>query len=491
MKKIVMTCLFFACCLITPKTDNEKKIEQESFDSTMYNWLRTFAEVFQLAKKKHYKVANLEEAMTKAMDAFLNTLDPHSNLLDKKTYQSMIEATSGEFFGIGIVIDNTRKPKDKFLIVVDTIPDGPADKSGVKPFDKIIEIDGSPLEGMSTQEATAKLKGERNTKVHIKVLRENQPDLLPFDITRDVIKEQNALSFYIPSHNIYYISLSMFSENAAKQIATILEQASKQSYKGLILDLRNNSGGLLNAAIDIAGLFLHKSSPVVITKDKHNVIVEEYKTKRDPLANHTLPIFILINNYTASAAEILAGSLQVHSEIQSEDKNQKCALVFLVGSKTFGKGSVQEVIPISNNVAVSLTSWLYFLKTPHKEVAIQGIGIEPDFVIERMLPLTEQIQWFTKYYGRESNLQNYIKIEDNAPQTTPKKPDDKKNRLLERAQEMLKTDNQLRDTIALINIFNSFKELSPEQVCSRKKAVDYMKKHFVSSHEIDLQEIKG
>jgi carboxyl-terminal processing protease len=486
--------LFFACCLSISQNNNQKNSEEESFDNTMYNWLRTFAEVLQLAKQKHYKVANLEEAMIKAMDAFLNTLDPHSNLLDKKTYQSMIEATSGEFFGIGIVIDNTRKPKDKFLIVVDTIPDGPADKSGVKPFDKIIEIDGAALEGMSTQEATAKLKGERNTKVHVKILRENQPDLLPFDITRDVIKEQNALSFYIPSYNIYYLSLSMFSENAAKQIASVLEQANKHNYKGLIIDLRNNSGGLLNAAIDIAGLFLPKGSPVVITKDKHNAIVEAYKTKREPLANNTLPIFVLINNYTASAAEILAGSLQVHSEIQSEEKNKKTPLVFLVGSKTFGKGSVQEVIPISNNVAVSLTSWLYFLATsPGQEVAIQGIGIEPDFTIERMLPLTEQIQWFTKYYGRENNLQNYIKLENTtaAAATTKAAEEPKKSRLLERAQEMLKTDNQLRETIALINLFDSFKKLCPEQVCSRKKAVAFMKQHYLTNHQIDLKEIKG
>ncbi len=257
---------------------DKKKDQPQNFDEIVYNWSRTFAEVFQLTNQKHYKVCNAEQCMIKSIDTFLSCIDPHSNLLDPKTYKNMLEATSGEFFGIGVVIDNTRNSKDKHLIIIDTIPDGPADKAGLKPFDKIVEIEGKALEGMSTDEATAMLKGERNTKVHVKVMRENAPEILSFDITRDVIKEQNSLCFYLQDQDIYYLSLNMFTDTSARQIEQLLTKAHEKEYKGLILDLRNNSGGLLNSAIDIAGLFLDKGSLVVTTKDKHGKVTEEYRT---------------------------------------------------------------------------------------------------------------------------------------------------------------------------------------------------------------------
>ena len=155
--------------------------KNSDFDKLAFSWSRTFAEVMQLAKKKHYKISNFEESMVKAIDAFLSNLDAHSNFLDQKIYKSMLESTSGQFYGIGVVIDNMRKSKDKYLTIVEPIPDGPADKAGIKAMDKIIEVEGKPLEGMSTEEATSLIKGPRNTSVQIKVLRENHPDLITFD----------------------------------------------------------------------------------------------------------------------------------------------------------------------------------------------------------------------------------------------------------------------------------------------------------------------
>ena len=269
----------------------EQKDKPQNFDEIVYNWSRTFAEVFQLTNQKHYKVSNAEQCMIKSIDTFLSCIDPHSNLLDPKTYKNMLEATSGEFFGIGVVIDNTRNSKDKQLIIIDTIPDGPADKAGLKPFDKIVEIESKALEGMSTDEATAMLKGERNTKVHVKVMRENAPEILSFDITRDIIKEQNSLCFYLQDQDIYYLSLNMFTDTSARQIEQLLTKAHEKEYKGLILDLRNNSGGLLNSAIDIAGLFLDKGSLVVTTKDKHGTVTEEYRTTRDPITTNIQYLF--------------------------------------------------------------------------------------------------------------------------------------------------------------------------------------------------------
>lgn len=489
----------FAFCF-AKKKDTEKKVTV-NYDEAVYNWSRTFAEVLQTTGQKHYKVADFEQCMVKAIDSFLNCLDPHSSFLDPKTYKQILETTSGEFFGIGIVIDNTRQTKDKYLVVVDTIADGPADKAGIKPFDKIIEIEGHQLEGMTTEEATAKLKGERNTKVHLKILRENHPDLISFDITRDVVREQSSLAFYIPEYNVSYISLTMFTENSIKQIMELLSQAKKKKYKGLILDLRNNSGGLLTSVIDISGLFLEKGSLVVTTKDKADKETERYVTTREPIANDSLPIFILINNYTASAAEILAGCLKIHSEDAAKaagSKGQKKLMVFLVGTKSFGKGSVQEVIPVSNNCAMKLTTSLYFLPN---DISIQGTGIEPDFVIEKRFPPTEQMLWFTKFYGRECALTNYIKISKNSSDKDDDEDEDgkskkassesdKKKTWAERARSMLETDNQLRDTISLINLLYTGKTSCPNNVTNRTKAVEFLKSNFITTDKVTLEEVK-
>ncbi len=239
-------------------------------------------------------------------------------------------------------------------------------------------------------------------------MRDNQPDIIALDITRDEIKEQTSLCFYLPELNIYYLSLTMFSDNAVAQLEKLLQQLKKKEYKGLILDLRNNSGGLLAAAIDIAGLFLDKGSLVVSTKGRNNKETERYTTTRNPVINTPLPIFILINNYSASAAEILAGCLKLHSDdlAKKSHKDQKKLMVFLVGTRTFGKGSVQEVIPVGNNCAIKLTTSLYYLPF---DTSIQGVGIEPDFMIEKRFPPTEQMIWFNKFYGRERALTNYIK----------------------------------------------------------------------------------
>ncbi len=464
------------------------------FDQIAFDWSRTLAEVMQLVKKKHYKVTAevLEQSMIKAIDAFMSNFDPHSSFFDPKTYKAMLESTSGQFYGIGIVIDNTRKSKDKFLTIVDVIPGGPSDKAGIKPLDKIIEIDGEQLEGMSTEEATAKIKGPRNTTVSIKILRENHPDLITFDITRDVIKEQNSMSFLIKNQNIYYISLNMFTENSVKQIELALKQSAQHPYRGLILDLRNNSGGLLTAAIDIASMFLKKGSLVVVTKNKLGKETERYHTKKDPIANPTMPIVILINNYTASAAEILASVLKSHSDEYAEKyPNEKHPLVFIVGSPSFGKGSVQEVIPVSNNCAVKITTSLYF----PNNLNIQGEGIIPDFLVDRTFPPTEQMQWFTKYYGREHVLKNSIKTgPDTKEEDAKKKKDGEKKkeptRWIERAKEMLQTDNQVREAISLINLLHTFMEVCPQQVGNRRKAIQKLKESHIGHENLEIEEVK-
>ncbi|MGB8367358.1 MAG: S41 family peptidase [Candidatus Babeliales bacterium] len=470
-----------------------KSEEEQNFAHSIFDGSRTFAKVMELVEQKHFNITNPEEAIIKAIDAFVTHLDPHSSFLDPKTYKAMLELTSGEFFGVGIVIDNSRKPKDKALTIVDILPDGPSDKSGIKPLDKIVEIDGKPLEGMSTEQVTSLLKGDRNTQVKIKVIRDNNQSLLSFTITRDIVKEQQSLSFHIKNHNIYYLSLSMFAESSASQIAALLNKANSQKYKGIILDLRNNSGGLVNAAVDIASLFLNKNSLVVVTKDRNGNELEKFSTTKDPIANNALPIFILINNYTASAAEILVGCLKIQAE-QATTKKSGNPMVFLVGTKTFGKGSMQEVMEINNNCALKLTTALYYLSD---NSLVQGVGIEPDFAVNYTLPPSEQMQWFTQSYGREETLQNYIKVADDNQKEKIKKNDIKNNnteeknsnRWQERVKKMLETDNQLRVSITLINTLQIAQKNMPKKIETRQDAIAYLQDH-ICIEELEIEEVK-
>lgn len=495
-KKIIRSlslCIAIVLCITAKKESTPLESKQEKpFDAIVFDWSRTWAEVMQLVKEKHYKVQDPQKGMVSGINEFLNHLDPHSAFLDPETYTKMLESTSGEFFGVGIVIDNTRKTKDKHLIVVDVISDGPADKAGIEPGDKIIEVQGESLEGMATEEIIAKIKGERNTKVQIKVMREGQSDLLDFSIKRDKVQDQNTLSFHLKPHDIYYVSLSMFSKSAIDQVKKLLQKAHNHDYRGLIIDLRNNSGGLLDAVVDISSFFVPKGSLVAFTKDKDGKTIEEYHTTQSPIITHAIPIFVLINNYTASAAEILAGCLQMHSEKQiPTHKNKKPLQVFLVGTDTYGKGSVQEIIPVSNNSAVKLTTYLYYL--PNGET-IQGIGIKPDFFIEKEFPASKQIQWFTKYYGRESSHKNSIKA---GSQSSDKKSDDPKDtededkpkRWQERAKEMLQKDNQLRATITLINMLHAAEECCPKAIGTRTDAIKYLKDIYLDNNVITIEDI--
>lgn len=484
--------------LQTKEREQPKKIVD--FDETIYNWSRTFAEALHISGEKHYKVQDPQECMVQAIDAYLNCLDPHSSFLDPKTYKKIMESTSGEFFGVGIVIDNTRSAKDKHLTIINTIPGGPSEKAGVQSQDKIVEIDGKQLEGMSTEEATALLKGERNTKVKVKILREGHPDLITFTITRDVVKEQSSLCFYLPKQNIYYLSLTTFAENSHKQLAKLIKESAKKEYKGLVLDLRNNSGGLLVSAVDICGLFIDKGSLVVETKGKDDQEIEEYKTTTDPIANSTLPIVILINNYTASAGEILCGCLKIYSEKLAQEaarKNepQKKLMVFLVGTKTFGKGSVQEIIPASNNCAFKLTTALYYLPDGN---TIQGKGIEPDFTIERSFPPPERVVWFTQHHGRERTLKGTIKAhkesKDNQENDKPDTPnnnsdDDMHKTWAERMHNALNQDNQFKSAISLINLLDTAKNSIPESVSNRIKAVNFLQQNYIDDEKLEMEEV--
>lgn len=466
------------------------------YDELAFKWSGILAQTAQMVGERHFQLPEkIEDCWSEAINAYLSCFDPHSNFLSPKSYQEITRSTSGSFGGIGVIIDNTRQTKDSFLTVIDVIPGGPADKQDVRPLDKIVEVDGSQLAGMTTEEVIAKLKGKIDTTVDIKLLREKHPDMITVTVTREIIQEQNSLCFYLPEQKIYYLSLNSFTQNAIKQIEDLLKKSHNHPYKGLIIDMRFNTGGLLNAAIDIIGLFLPNGSLVVQTKGRDNNNIQNYLTTRDPIVNSSLPIFILINNYTASAAEILAGCLQQHSIAFAKQHNKQQLMVFLVGTRTFGKGSVQEVVPIGNDCAVKMTTALYFLPG---DISIQGVGIEPDFEINRMVQQNEQIQWFAKSHGFEKALPHTIQTSQSKKHADQQKEKDKKQNAESkhkkwslRLQEGLQQDNQFKAAINLINIYDLIKKCSGQEVLNRITILQQLKQAFLDDTSLHMQEVKG
>ncbi|KKP35626.1 MAG: Carboxyl-terminal protease [candidate division TM6 bacterium GW2011_GWF2_32_72] len=472
--------------------EKEKKHE-DKFTKDAYNWSRTFAETLHYLHTKYYGDVDVEKSMVQALNALMEQC-PHSAFMDPKSYKKIMESTSGEFSGIGVII-TPKEANAEALAIIDTIPEGPADKAGLRAGDKIIEVEGKALRGIPEDEVIASLKGPKKSTVKVKIKREGNNEFMDFTITRDIVKEETSISFFFEKQNVCYIALSVFAENSAKQLENLLNKAIKHNYKGLILDLRNNSGGLLDSVIDISGLFLPKNSTVVITKDKNGNVIDEYKTKREPVTNGNIPIFILINNHTASAAEILSGGLRAHSEqLAKKNPNKKELLVFLVGTDSFGKGSVQEVIPVSNDCAIKLTTSLYYLPN---NTSIQGIGVKPDFKVEPCYPEPDSLKWLNENYGHESKLKNYIKVSENEEK---KKDDEKKEdkndesnkkAWKERKIEMLKNDSQVQTTINLIEMLSLDEKAFPEQTKNRTMAIDFLKKYFVTDdQQITLEEIK-
>jgi carboxyl-terminal processing protease len=483
MNKIIAS-LFMVCFLVpsfarhkTIKMTNGPTEEKRPYDDVLHQWMLTYADAFALVKDKYFQEIDPVEAILRSINSFVSN-DPHSCCFGPEAYKDLLQTTSGEFFGIGIIINHTKETDDEFLLVVDTIPSGPADKAGIQAGDKIVQIGEESLKGMTVEEAIAKLKGKRNSAVHIKIVRPDTNKLMSFDIIRDVVKEQQALSYYFDQHDIYYLALTIFAENSKTQLEDLLKKILANKSKGLILDLRNNSGGLLNVVVDIAGLFIPKNSLVVTTKGRNNKVLEEYKTTNAPLEIGETPLFILVNNFTASAAEILAGCLQIYAK---QEAAKKPLNVFVIGTKTFGKGSVQEVIPVSNDSALKLTIAFYELAG---NVSIQQEGVVPDFIIEQKYPPTTEAAWFNALFGREKNLKGSLEnFKTKREEEKKENQDSSKNSLKEkswqeRKQEQIRGDYQIMSALRLLELYNLLKQTSGDTLKKRQDMYQMLEKLF-------------
>jgi carboxyl-terminal processing protease len=469
---------------------------KNSAEKDIFQWFRTISEVVHLISDKHYKKINFPTFIQDALKAAVPSTDPHSSFFSKESYKAARESSSGEFSGLGISI-MSKLPEDDSLIIIDVIEGGPADIAGIKGGDKIVDVDGTNVKGLSSDEIVTKLRGKEGTKVKLKIIRDKKP--MEITATREKIKDQVSLCYKFPDQNIYYFSLKMFAETAPKQMKKVLEEANSKKSRGIILDLRRNPGGLLEpTTIDIAGLFLDKGSLVVSTKGRDQKVVSSYYTRNNPVLNRDIPIFIITDTFTASASEILAGCLKHYSSKQTSP-NQQNLLVFTVGTETFGKGSVQEVIPISNGCALKLTTMLYYLPD---DVSIQAKGVYPDFLMKPKVTPEEEMKWISELYGKETSLKNYISLdkkrEDEAKEKKKKEAEElnteNKEEMAknweERHRKSIARDTQVQAAVAMINMLSLAKKLQPEVVKTREKALEFLTQNYLTEESVKLEQVK-
>ncbi|TWC41499.1 carboxyl-terminal processing protease [Pseudomonas sp. SJZ079] len=325
--------------------------------------LRTFAEVLDRIKAAYVEPVSDKTLLENAIKGMLSNLDPHSAYLDPQAFRELQESTSGEFGGLGIEVGT----EDGFVKVVTPIDDTPAARADIQPGDLIVKIDGQPTKGLSLMEAVDKMRGKAGSKILLTLVRDSGK---PFDVEliRAVIKVRSVKSQLLED-GYGYLRITQFQVNSGEEVGKALAKLRKDNGKklrGLVLDLRNNPGGVLQAAVEVSDHFLKKG---LIVYTEGRIANSELRFSADPLdASEGVPLVVLINGGSASASEIVAGALQDHKR------------GVLMGTDSFGKGSVQTVLPLNNDRALKLTTALYY--TPNGR-SIQAQGIVPDIVVAR------------------------------------------------------------------------------------------------------------
>jgi carboxyl-terminal processing protease len=346
--------------------------------------LRTFAEVMDRIKAAYVEPVSDKTLLENAIKGMLSNLDPHSAYLDPAAFRELQESTSGEFGGLGIEVGM----EDGFVKVVSPIDDTPASKAGIQPGDLIVKIDGQPTKGLSMLEAVDLMRGEAGSKILLTLVREGGR---PFDVelTRAVIKVRSVKSQLLDD-GYGYVRITQFQINSGEEVGKALNKLRKDNGKklrGLVLDLRNNPGGVLQAAVEVSDHFLKKG---LIVYTEGRIANSELRFSADPAdASEGVPLVVLINGGSASASEIVAGALQDHKR------------GVLMGTDSFGKGSVQTVLPLNNDRALKLTTALYY--TPNGR-SIQAQGIAPDIEVARAKLTREQSEANIK----EADLQGHL-----------------------------------------------------------------------------------
>jgi len=338
-------------------SDNDKKKKDE-----LYRQVGLFADTLAIINKHYVDETKPKDLIYGSLKGMLSSLDPHSQFLNPDDYNELKEETEGKFGGLGIEIT----VKDGLLTVITPIEDTPAWKAGIKPGDYIVKINGELTRDMTLVDAVKKMRGKPGGTVNLTILRNSEKKLLDFKIIRDTIKIKDIKQARILEGNIGYIRLVEFRENTLQEFNKALTNLSKQKMEALIIDLRNNPGGLLDVAVKITGRFIPPDKMVVYTKGRmKEQNLEFLSDSKNAITD--IPLAVLINEGSASGSEILAGALQDYKR------------AMIIGTKSFGKGSVQTLIPLSDGSALRLTTSHYF--TPSGKI-IHDKGVTPDIEVQ-------------------------------------------------------------------------------------------------------------
>lgn len=430
--KFCLLCVIFLGSFFLLGLQNESKAPAK--EKNVYKDIKTFNEVFDMIKKNYVDEVDSAALMQGAVNGMVKSLDPHSSFMTPELYKELEVETQGQFGGIGIEITIIKD----VLTVVSPIEDTPAFKAGIKPGDQIIKIDGKSTKNIDIITAVKKLRGPKDTKVTVTIMRENVTAPKDYTLTRALIQIR-SVKVKAMEDNIGYVRIAAFQERTSEDLHKELKDldAKLKPMKGLILDLRSDPGGLLTQAVEVSDMFL-KSGTIVSTRGRVKSM-ETTSVAKNSGDEITCPIVILVNEGTASAAEIVAGALQDNGR------------ALIVGTQTFGKASVQTVIPLEDGSALKLTTARYY--TP-KGRSIQAEGINPDIVVKYVKPSEDVDTGITgEERLREKDLKGHIKPakEDGT------KVDEIENKDTKESSD-LANDNQLKAALDILKSWGILKK---------------------------------
>ena len=402
-------------------TYNNKNVHAAK-TSLPLNQLQAFSEVYLKIKQNYVQDISDKEIFDNAIKGMLEGLDPHSTFLNEKDFKDLQIGTKGEFGGLGIEITM----EGGYVKVITPIDDTPAFNAGIQSGDLIIEIDNNSVQGMSLSEAVDLMRGKIGTSILLTIAREGESSPIEVKIIRDKIKVK-SVKYEVIEDNFGYIRISSFQSKTGKNLKKALKDlkaSTKNNIKGYVIDMRNNPGGVLGAAVDVSDAFIKGKKKIVFTRGRTEDAMYEFVSNNTDLADGK-PIVVLINGGSASASEIVAGALQDHKR------------AIIMGTQSFGKGSVQTILPITSTTAVKMTTARYF--TPNGR-SIQAKGITPDIIVENLEFSSASKDKILK----ESDLLGHLK-------NTDKKNSSNK---LDKQNKKIENDYQLSEAINLLKGLN-------------------------------------